>query len=1042
MTMTATQTKKPSPGKNKPEQETEKPVTENSTLSLFPHILVRVAGEPFEDLEKLKAPKSWRKSEQVEAMRDEFAQQRQRLSDLLYEQVAQTVDGTAKQFLLKIRRDLFNERPVGKIDQERLLSMAHQNVVTSLKTYFNTQNDFAKLFRDGEVIFEHEMVECRRHLQVLAQTETLSKGLVISSQSLLKRVSGYLSQNVEELNKKDYKTERSLLKYITRIYAKTSPFSTFTNLAMGKLGTNTDETTEAKGLLHLADDETPEVISHIRLNNFLYQYLKGLLTKNSNIYRYFLLRPNPTLRNNGDNYLFLTNSNNVESFQRIPVNPVLEVFRILPSEKKEGIIYQELIETIIENEYIDAPVEDITSYIDQLIEYGFLEFNIGVSGIDPDWDIKFREKLEWLSGKLPLINELIETLAHVRELANQYGKAVLSVRKQILEDAYDSVRGVCMKLHEAAGLPEDERKTPDELQEEAKTKREAIKKKQGIEKDKQGDSGDETVKESEETNNEEDKEFKHQTATYFYFKPEQMFFEDTSLTVEPYLNEQHLMKLVSTLHKALQGMKMFEGRLEEKDRMLHFFRKKYGNDTDSIDLLALYEDYYRDVKKPEEEREAEKRKAQWEGQQKKKTGAKQADGRQSKSKKSKKKASKQLDEEVFPVPSIKMRREQRQKWFKRFQATVKNQMNGADNLRQVNLLYDQIRKVNSKESENGIAKGKSNSYGMFIQLYEQKGAVGQEKLMGVLNSSLPGFGKMISRFLHIYKEATNDTRTWNQALAGDKLFLEDCDASYFNANLHPPLMPNEIWTPGGHNSLNPQQQIPVTDLQVLIERENNELKLIHKPSSQQVNVFDQGFQGHMGRSPLYRLLETFTAVEYLSCHPLITGVNTYLNSQDEAEKKNQKADKINFSPRIVYEEQIVLRRKTWFVPRSLLPFKKPEESDWTYFSRVNQWRIEQNMPDEIFLFINPVRDNQQVGNKNPEAYKKIGRDDYKPQYICFKMPLLVNLLEKLLQRVPEFLRIEEMLPNSQQLLAFGENHRVTEFVVQWYTNVTESKIRK
>ena len=65
--------------------------------------------------------------------------------------------------------------------------------------------------------------------------------------------------------------------------------------------------------------------------------------------------------------------------------------------------------------------------------------------------------------------------------------------------------------------------------------------------------------------------------------------------------------------------------------------------------------------------------------------------------------------------------------------------------------------------------------------------------------------------------------------------------------------------------------------------------------------------------------------------------------------------------------------------------------------------------------------------------KKIGRDDYKPQFLSFRNPILVRLFEKLVEKAPRTLTVSEMLPDTADLAAFGENHYVTEFVVQWDT---------
>ncbi len=123
------------------------------------------------------------------------------------------------------------------------------------------------------------------------------------------------------------------------------------------------------------------------------------------------------------------------------------------------------------------------------------------------------------------------------------------------------------------------------------------------------------------------------------------------------------------------------------------------------------------------------------------------------------------------------------------------------------------------------------------------------------------------------------------------------------------------------------------------------------------------------------------------------------------------------------------------MPKALLPFRQPEESDSTYSIRLQAWRLEHRIPDEVFVYI---FGRGTLQNVELEERQRIGRDDYKPQYICFENPFLVTLFEKLLRKVPATLTIEEMLPNSEQLLAIGEHRHVTEFVLQWYDQAEDT----
>ena len=233
--------------------------------------------------------------------------------------------------------------------------------------------------------------------------------------------------------------------------------------------------------------------------------------------------------------------------------------------------------------------------------------------------------------------------------------------------------------------------------------------------------------------------------------------------------------------------------------------------------------------------------------------------------------------------------------------------------------------------------------------------------------------------------------------------------------------------PGGHNSLPASQQIPITDFVVRYSAEEENLQLVHQPSGKRAYVMDLGFQGSQGRSPLFQLLEKFTKAEYRYTSPIQQVVNQLSSPATEEGEENI----IRSYPRISYEDQIILQRKTWVVPYDHIPRREPQESDAAYYYRINLWRKEQQMPEDIFITLNPNR--RENTTAEPKKKTKLSRDDYKPQYISFANPLLVGLLEKLLLKEPNAVVITEMLPSGDDMLAIDQQKYVSECVVQWYT---------
>ncbi|GEO02908.1 hypothetical protein AAE02nite_05720 [Adhaeribacter aerolatus] len=988
-------------------------------MRVFPYLLARIGGGSYEHLTQVDYRELSTRTACLITRRNEKQRLKEQLCAHLFECIKNLPDQKIQNQVQNLRRDIFNQRPV----KPQVLATAKPHLPAVLTSEVDEYLVFAaELQAETEraaAIYEQFLYTGRRHLQQLAHDENLQKGLVLSSQSLLNALKDYARQDPDSFRKKEFQTEQSLLKYITRMYTKTSPFSTFNNLALGTLGSLPGKAIQ----IDANPDTENSVVGHIRLNNNLFKYLKDLFTASKEIYPHLLLRANPTIAQEQDQYVYLTNHNNVDAFQRIPASPVLGLVLQLVQANPAGIRFGALAEEICE--YVDAPAENIQSYLRQLTGYGFLEFDLGVSGTDPDWDLKLLDQLAYLAQQqVSHMAALTETLQYIRQQSSQYAQATVPERQRILNEVYQRFRNICMKLHEAAGLPEIERKTPEELQAEwLNSQKEAA-----HQQKENGRQAGETVLVVEKVGPAKSKEviFEHKSSTYFSFKPEQLFYEDSIREAAVQVDAEKLSQLVQNLFGLLQEMRPFRGMADEQELMFSYFKKKYGAGS-RVNLLQFYEDFYREIKKPEAEWLAKKQQALTG----KDNNLLQTNPDEGVDNSAQAELNKELNPGLLTSEQLSQSGQKNKAWFQKMVAALPEI--SSEGINQVDLSLDFIRQVNQTPFIPAPESVGANSYGAFVQLYQEQDETGEWQLKGVLNASLAGYGKMLSRFLYILpKEVTQTVRGWNSALQPqNSLFIENGDASYFNANLHPPLMPAEIRIPGGHNSLPVAQQFPVSDFEVRVDEPAGEIQLFHKETGQRSYVFDLGFQGHSGRSQLFQLLDKFTRAEYLFSYPVVSAVNAAVEPNTvniNTEAANPEPQLI-IRPRIVYQNQLVLQRKGWYVPKELIPKRQPDMSDWSYFLAINEWRQSHGIADEVYVTISQNR--QQTGI-DPELTKKLGRDDYKPQYINFNNPLLAHLFEKLLTKVPHTLKIEEMLPYSPDLLKINNQRFVTEFVVQWY----------
>ena len=179
-------------------------------------------------------------------------------------------------------------------------------------------------------------------------------------------------------------------------------------------------------------------------------------------------------------------------------------------------------------------------------------------------------------------------------------------------------------------------------------------------------------------------------------------------------------------------------------------------------------------------------------------------------------------------------------------------------------------------------------------------------------------------------------------------------------------------------------------------------------------------------------MDKFTKADFLFAFPIYNLINQrYTHKTSPKSEENQgdevKQLKVSFTPRIIIEK-LIFQRKTWLFPKQLLPLKETVDDAYSYHKKVALWRRENNLPDEVFIYVDPSRG----ANVAPELKKRLTRDDYKPQYIDFRQPLLVNLFEKLALKTPQSMKIVEMLPTSEEMLRIDGKRYVSEFVMQWY----------
>ncbi|MDD5361338.1 MAG: lantibiotic dehydratase [Ignavibacteria bacterium] len=944
-------------------------------MEIFPLTLIRIGGGSFDCMSSLK----FQQDDYLEITYEKVKVIKNEISELIYQIIPELKSSKEQNILLNLRRDIFNDKKLQRSGIDKIDKIVDKAAAEKIGEYFSTIENIDNYLNSVKDNYDNALIELCKNLRDLTVTECIRNGFVFSSHSLLKNFESYLKHE-GEYTKDIKKTEVSLIKYLSRTYTKTSPFSSFNSLAIGKLSQNRRES-----FLYYPENEEIKASSIIRVNNNLFFYLRNCILNIRELFTHLYLIANPTITKQGSQYRYLINYTNLESFQKIELNPILDYIYEHLKEKRK-LKFCDLISLIFDEEVIDADEDELENYVYKLIEVGFFEFDIGISGLNVDWITELVNLLKIIPVNSESKNIIVRTLEYLNSKAREMVHSGSQERYESSIEAFGRVTEMkaCLDL-----LVKPKEAVPETVN--------------NVESP---EAGKEAAGSNDKDQNEEQNKQVIKNVQYYNLdiKPESLFYEDTILNDQLLINSDESIEIINNANKLMSYFKLFEGHKDEMEKVTHYFKKKY-NINEFINLLTFYEEYI-GYKKEERKR--------------KDSGRNDENNNEEKGHENKENV---IREEI--IVKTKDRKELQNKWLNNiFQIIKKENYTINDEIK----LNEKMFMDCNKQSEIQEDFELNSSLGFFLQFYEDKTEEGKKCIKSVINSSFSGYGKMVSRFLNLFPdEFTKEIRKWNEKYSGDYILAENIDSSIMNYNLHPALMPYEISIPGGNYVLEPERRISVSQLVISYNKKEDNLQLTDTLSNKRVFTFDLGFQGYGGRSELFKFLETFTLSKTLFLHPLLRKIFGLFNSVEMT--YNHISDKVSIRPRISYNDKLIISRREWIIPTKLLPFKHYNEKESDYFTRIQKWRVEFGLPEEMFFFIKPMFFENK---KEIKAKKNFTRDDYKPQYICFGNPFLIRLFEKQLGKVIESMKFVEMLPASNNLLKINNKRYVTEFVNQTY----------
>jgi hypothetical protein len=281
--------------------------------------------------------------------------------------------------------------------------------------------------------------------------------------------------------------------------------------------------------------------SKVRVNNKLFRLLQDALTHYPPFYHNLNLRLNASGKLVEGEWVYLLNTRNVESIQRMEHSPIIELVRDLLATNS-GLTFSSLRDQLLEQ--IEASETEIGTYIITLVDYGLLEWNWPVSGLDPDWPEKLKQILS--TSIDPLLIDTSQLLNRLQELLGEFAAGEEAERRQSLDNAFNLVQNFKDRLFRSIKFPEQDLRNISTL--------------------------------------------KRITLSKFSLPKEQLFYEDVSRTVESEWCQNDFDVVAEELTVLLKGLHPLYYNAEKLQHE-QFFSKKFA--TQTVPLLAYYEAFYK-----------------------------------------------------------------------------------------------------------------------------------------------------------------------------------------------------------------------------------------------------------------------------------------------------------------------------------------------------------------------------------------------------------------------------------------------------------------
>jgi hypothetical protein len=409
------------------------------SVGVFEDFVCRVAALPVSCTQELHSAKCRNLLDDAYALSERITDLRERTSNVLYAAVSGPRDRDERRDLINARRRLFNEKPLSPRERASIfkcLSSTDVTVIEELAQLLDIRNALRQQLKEA---FASELDLARSRLRNTIDDGSLRSGILASSESLYQAMSLYRNRPHALSPGELLKTERGILRYVTRASMKATPFSTLCSILSGRFVVDGDNsahcTPRTADYRSLRIEGPKEQIRAIRLNKRLYGVLRDNASRHAELRLHLDIELNPTLKREPAEFVFLFVGAGREVFQRVERNELLDL--VVEMVASERTTLSRLAARIAERPEVEATHEDAIEFINKLLAAGLLRFFFGIPEQEAVWHDSFAVIME-RSG-LELGRQIADDLRRLGGVADNYSRASAEGRPPILEEAQEAI---------------------------------------------------------------------------------------------------------------------------------------------------------------------------------------------------------------------------------------------------------------------------------------------------------------------------------------------------------------------------------------------------------------------------------------------------------------------------------------------------------------------------------------------------------------------------------------------------------------------------